>query len=133
MGRWALSSWTGPVISTAHAYGANGVGSVFKLTPTPTPPWTYTSLHDFTDGSDGTLPYSNVVFDGNGNLYGTASAGGTGHCTVGLGSFGRLRRKAVVSSSSSQLSERACYRDMVSNVGRFGAPTLRLGFFFRRP
>ena len=52
-------------------------GSVFKLTPTPAPPWTYTSLHDFTDGDDGGYPISNVVIDANGNLYGTASNGGS--------------------------------------------------------
>jgi hypothetical protein len=34
------------------------------------------SLHDFTGGSDGGYPVSNVVFDVRGNLYGTASEGG---------------------------------------------------------
>jgi uncharacterized repeat protein (TIGR03803 family) len=38
--------------------------------------WAYTSLHDFTGGVDGGTPYSSVVFDTNGDLYGTASAGG---------------------------------------------------------
>jgi uncharacterized repeat protein (TIGR03803 family) len=33
-------------------------------------------LHDFTGGSDGGCPYSNVIFDSNGNLYGTAACGG---------------------------------------------------------
>ena len=50
-------------------------GSVFELTPS-TQGWIYTDLHDFTGGSDGSSPYSNVVIDANGNLYGTASAGG---------------------------------------------------------
>ena len=48
---------------------------MFKLTPS-NGGWTYTSLHDFTNGSDGSYPYSNLVFDARGNLYGTASAGG---------------------------------------------------------
>jgi len=51
-------------------------GSVFKLTPS-SQGWIYTDLHDFTGGSDGNSPYSSVVIDANGNLYGTASAGGT--------------------------------------------------------
>ncbi len=51
-------------------------GSVFKLTNTAGS-WTYTSLHDFTGGSDGGYPFSNVVVDASGNLYGTASRGGT--------------------------------------------------------
>ena len=66
----------GNIYGTTRCDGAYNAGSVFKLTPTPTPPWTYTSLHDFTGGSDGGNPYSNVIFDANGNLYGTASAGG---------------------------------------------------------
>jgi hypothetical protein len=45
--------------------------------------WTYTSLHDFTGGSDGGFPISNLVFDASGNLYGTASAGGTGSACYG--------------------------------------------------
>jgi len=60
--------------------GAYGYGSVFKLTPTPAPPWTYTSLHDFTGGTDGAYPQSNVVFDSSGNLYGTTSYGGDPNC-----------------------------------------------------
>jgi uncharacterized repeat protein (TIGR03803 family) len=52
---------------------ANSAGSVFKLTPSGT----YTSLHDFTGGSDGKNPYCSVVFDATGNLYGTTYAGGS--------------------------------------------------------
>jgi hypothetical protein len=39
--------------------------------------WTYNSLYEFTDGADGGYPFSNVVFDSNGNMYGTAQSGGT--------------------------------------------------------
>jgi len=42
----------------------------------------YTSLCDFTGGDDGGGPIRNVVFDANGNLYGTASEGGTGYRVV---------------------------------------------------
>ena len=55
-------------------------GTVFKLTPSGGG-WTYTALHVFPGGSDGSRPRSNVVFDANGNLYGTTSFGGTGSCT----------------------------------------------------
>ena len=55
---------------------SRGHGSAFKLTPSHSG-WTYTSLQDFTNGTDGGFPWSNVVFDANGNLYGTASRGGT--------------------------------------------------------
>ena len=65
----------GALYGTTSGGGAYGLGSVFKLT-TSNGDWTYTSLHDFAGGSDGATPYSNVVFDANGNLYGTAYNGG---------------------------------------------------------
>ena len=58
-------------------YGGNyndcthGCGTVFMMTPSGV----LTDLHDFT-GNDGSYPYSNLVFDGSGNLYGTTSTGG---------------------------------------------------------
>ena len=55
--------------------GAHGLGSVFKLTP-GSGGWTYTSLHDFTGGVDGSYPISGVVMDANGNLYGGTLEGG---------------------------------------------------------
>jgi len=74
----------GNLYGTTKADGAYGYGSVFKLTPS-NGSWTYITLHDFTDGADGAYPFSNVVFDSNGNLYGTASAGGTGCAPNGCG------------------------------------------------
>jgi uncharacterized repeat protein (TIGR03803 family) len=71
----------GDVYGTTYAGGAYGYGSIFKLTP-GNGTWTYTSLHDFTNGNDGAYPYSNVVFDANGNLYGTASQGGANNFGV---------------------------------------------------
>ena len=74
----------GVLYGTALSDGANGYGSVFKLAPS-NGSWIFTSLHDFTGGSDGGYPYSNLVFDASGNLYGTASVGGTGSCPGGCG------------------------------------------------
>jgi uncharacterized repeat protein (TIGR03803 family) len=56
--------------------GAHNDGTVFKLTP-GSPQWGYTLLQDFSY-TDGASPRSNLVFDSSGNLYGTASAGGSG-------------------------------------------------------
>ena len=64
----------GNLYGTTMCDGAYDTASVFKLTPSGTG-WTYTSLHDFTGGSDGGYPYCNVVFDKSGNLYGTATRG----------------------------------------------------------
>lgn len=60
-----------------------GCGTVFKLSPSAGG-WTYTTLHEF-DYSDGFEPYGGVVVDGNGVVYGTASAGGGGNCQLGCG------------------------------------------------
>jgi hypothetical protein len=56
--------------TTFECVGAQG--TVFKLTPS-SDGWTETVLYRFTGGNDGGEPYSNVVMDAHGNLYGTAS------------------------------------------------------------
>ncbi len=75
----------GNLYGTALNGGAYGSGSVFKLSPSGEG-WTYTSLHDFCAGgppcSDGAQPWGNVILDANGNLYGTARAGGPGNYGV---------------------------------------------------
>jgi uncharacterized repeat protein (TIGR03803 family) len=62
----------GNLYGTTNEDGKYNLGSVFKLTPAGD----YTVLHDFAGGSDGAFPYGQLVLDGNGNLYGTAYAGG---------------------------------------------------------
>jgi uncharacterized repeat protein (TIGR03803 family) len=56
--------------------GANGVGSVFRLT-NAAGMWTYTDLHDFTGAADGGYAGGGLVFDANGDLFGTAGSGGS--------------------------------------------------------
>ena len=65
----------GNLYGTTVAGGIYHQGSVFKLTFNGA--WIYTSLHDFTGGADGAYPYGVLSFDAAGNIYGTASAGGT--------------------------------------------------------
>ncbi len=71
----------GNLYGTTYLGGANQKGNVFELSNTPNG-WVYTSLYDFTDGSDGAQPISNVTIDTDGTLYGTASEGGSfvGQC-----------------------------------------------------
>ncbi len=76
-----LMDQAGNLYGTTYCDGTHGAGSVFKLIPGASG-WTYIDLYDFTDGNDGGYPRSNVVLDGQGNLYGTASIGGTGHVGV---------------------------------------------------
>ncbi|MGB6521354.1 MAG: choice-of-anchor tandem repeat GloVer-containing protein, partial [Candidatus Cybelea sp.] len=54
---------------------------VFKLTPSEAG-YSETILHSFTGGSDGATPKAGLSLDGKGNLYGTASGGGTHYGTV---------------------------------------------------
>ncbi len=65
----------GNLYGTTLLNAAFNKGNVFKLTNNGGS-WTYTSLYDFTGGNDGSLPFSNVVIDAQGNLYGTAAQGG---------------------------------------------------------
>src|SRR5215469_6042494 len=65
-------------------YPNNGCGLVYSLRPPSTfcaalsCVWTETIMYEFTGGQDGADPiYGSVVFDNDGNLYDTASAGGT--------------------------------------------------------
>ena len=60
-----------------------GCGTVFELTPTTGGGWTETVLHSFGSGTDGVEPYSGLIFDAAGNLYGTTPTGGAyGYGTV---------------------------------------------------
>ena len=46
---------------------------------------TYTVLHYFGDGNDGWAPEAALIFDANGNLYGTTTVGGLGCLSPGCG------------------------------------------------
>ncbi len=65
----------GNLYGTAWVDGRMGRGSVFRLTHS-SGNWIFTDLYDFTGGNDGGEPFSTLVFDANGNLYGTARDGG---------------------------------------------------------
>jgi uncharacterized repeat protein (TIGR03803 family) len=52
-----------------------GYGTVYELSPL-NDGWAETILYYFKNGTDGAYPYSGVVFDEPGNLYGTAKANG---------------------------------------------------------
>jgi hypothetical protein len=65
--------------------GIYGGPNVFKLSNTENG-WGYTSLHDFTGGTDGGAGiFSNVSIDTDGTLYGTAAVGGDMNCDPGVG------------------------------------------------
>ena len=77
--------------------GLFGCGIVYKLSPTPTGPWTETIIHQFNafnGHNDGCEPVGSLIFDKAGNLYGTTSQGGGGtsdtFCTNGCGTVFKL-------------------------------------------
>ena len=72
-------------------YGG-GYGTVFELSPGTGGAWTETVLHNFTylGQTDGYFPTSTLVFDANGNLYGTTSDGGTAQDLQGGGTVFEL-------------------------------------------
>jgi len=66
----------GNIYGTTNGDGAHGDGSVFKLSRS-NGVWKFTDLYDFTSGSDGGLPYGSVAVDAHGNIFGTATVGGS--------------------------------------------------------
>ena len=73
-----LSDKTGNFYGTASSGGTTGDGTVFKIAPDGTE----TVLYTFANGSDGATPYSGVISDKAGNLYGTTYEGAGGYGTV---------------------------------------------------
>lgn len=64
----------GNLYGTTAIGGSNGVGVLFELTHN-SGGWTENVLHNFS-GPDGGYPYSGLIFDQAGNLYGTTGYGG---------------------------------------------------------
>jgi uncharacterized repeat protein (TIGR03803 family) len=63
------TTWEGGIFSETCLYGC---GTVYKVTPGSNGEWTTSAIFKF-NGVDGSSPYSNVIFDAQGNLYGTSS------------------------------------------------------------
>ena len=68
-----LDGEDGLLYGVASVGGANGIGTVFSMTPDGT---VFTTLHDFA-AKNGSQPTATPVLGAHGKLYGTTSAGGT--------------------------------------------------------
>jgi uncharacterized repeat protein (TIGR03803 family) len=68
----------GNLYSTVDYGGTSFAGAVFKVAPNGTE----TVLYSFSGGADGAYPFSPVVRDAAGNLYGTTSQGGSANAGV---------------------------------------------------
>jgi uncharacterized repeat protein (TIGR03803 family) len=82
-GKWGGFPGSGVVMDAAGNLFGTAVfggspcdcGVIYKLASGPNDTWSYSVLHRF-KGSDGAMPAGNLVFDGNGNLYGRTGLGG---------------------------------------------------------
>jgi uncharacterized repeat protein (TIGR03803 family) len=77
-----LQGMDGNFYGTTSGGGANGAGTIYKLTPTGklTTLYNFASLSDWADGG---FPNSGIIQDAGGNLYGTTDIGGEGNgCLV---------------------------------------------------
>jgi uncharacterized repeat protein (TIGR03803 family) len=74
----------GRLYGTAYGGGASGDGAVYRLAPADpaSTVWTETILYSFRGGRDGAKPTGRLTFGPRGELFGTTSAGGSGHGTV---------------------------------------------------
>jgi uncharacterized repeat protein (TIGR03803 family) len=64
----------GALYGTTYGGGTARLGAVFKLTPGSA--YTETILHSFLGGTDGAYPYTGLLTDTNGALYGATAFGG---------------------------------------------------------
>jgi hypothetical protein len=71
--------------ATSSNCAIDGCGTVFELIPNSNGTWSEKVLHSFQGGSDGASPTGGLVWDSNGNLFGTTENGGSTPCYFGLG------------------------------------------------
>jgi uncharacterized repeat protein (TIGR03803 family) len=72
---YGATSNGGQANDTGCSFRLGGCGTVYELSPQPDGTWVHTILHSF-DHTDGAYPRGGLIFDGEGNLYGTTYYGG---------------------------------------------------------
>jgi len=108
----------GNVFGTTFSGGIDcfygGCGLVFELSPVSGGQWTETVLYDFTGGSDGEFLQGGLTADQAGNLYGTATRGGTANATCYCGTVFMLSPNV-----SGQWTEKTIYAFQGGSDGSF--------------
>jgi len=83
------------IYGTVSGGGAHGYGVVFKLSAFSD---RFTAIYAFTGGTDGGGPYSGVIFDKAGNLYGTTDTGLANGCNGSEAFCGQVFELSPVTS-----------------------------------
>ena len=108
----------GNLYGTTQVGGANGGGTIFKITPSGT----LTTLHGFcalSGCADGQFPDGGLVQAMNGNFYGTTASGGTNlSCNSGCGTVFKVTPAGVLTTLHNFCSATGC----ADGSGPFGAP-----------
>jgi len=93
----------GNFYGTASVGGANGDGTVFRITPTGA----LTTLHSF-DWTDGAYPQAGLTIGPDGSLYGTTQGGGNAGCIEGCGTIFRITYNGQLTTLYSFCSQINC-------------------------
>lgn len=84
----------GRLYGTTSGGGPTGYGIVYELAASKNDTWSETVIHSFNYFQEGGYPFSPLLLDPSGNLYGTNAQGGliNYECPVGCGSVFKLAR-----------------------------------------
>lgn len=115
----------GNLYGTTVGGGEHENGTIFELSPNEGGGWTETILYAFIGGSDGSGPFSGLVLDGAGNLYGEAYSGGriAKLCPYGCGTAFELSPPSVAGGAWTEttLHEfRTGYETTIDGIGPNG-------------
>lgn len=102
-------------------------GVAFELSPSKGGAWTASVLYSFGGPPDGSYPYSPLLLDSAGNLYGTTNLGGSGKCNDGEGLIIGCGTVFELSPARNGWSETILYNFSKSEQNMPGSPLIFAG------
>ena len=110
----------GALYGASQAGGVNGYGTLFKWSSDGT----LSVLHNFAYQLDGASPYPSLTLGPDGNLYGTASGGGTNLLQTGPGSFNAVSDGTVFRITPNGVFTPLFYFNGTNGANPYGGLTL---------